>query len=160
MIFKAFEYEHSKENILEFLKFWISSEEFLKDIKKGSFVGSSRKTVRDVKHTIVISKNGLLELSIKKGAIVSDMPRDLTPGEIYLNENDGFSKVIKEIDKWLEDAKKQDPWSVDYQKALSAKRNFEWIGLGFYLETEIEPEKDIIHRWTMKISVGVVPLPK
>lgn len=86
MIFKAFEYEHSKENILEFLKFWISSEEFLKDIKKGSFVGSSRKTVRDVKHTIVISKNGLLELSIKKGAI--------------------------------------------------------------------------IHRWTMKISVGVVPLPK
>ncbi|MFA5207793.1 MAG: hypothetical protein WC428_03975 [Candidatus Paceibacterota bacterium] len=159
MYIKAFEYGHEWELVLDFLKWWIKSDNCSKDIKIGDSVNGG-KAVRDIDHTICVTQKGKFELLIEKDAIMSDGPkRKLKSDELYLNKKlllggTGFDKSVKKIKEWLKKTEDYDPRAIDYEKACLEGQKFDMVGTGFYFETIDTSYRKIL------ITASVVGIPK
>lgn len=159
MHLKAFVYGYDWELALDFLKWWIKSGNWSKDIKIGDKVDGG-KAIRDIDHTIRVTQKNKFELLIEKDAIMSDGPkRSLKAGELYLNkksllDDNGFDKSVKKIKEWLEKIEDYDPRSVNPEKALSEGQKFDMVGIGFRIKTADEI------CWKLLITADVVGLPK
>jgi hypothetical protein len=139
MYIKIFEYGYDWKNVLSFIEWWIKSENCSKDIKIGDIVNERGKAIRDVEHTILVTKNRF-ELMIEKSAIMSDgPPRKLKDHELYLNKSwfglNGFDITIKKTKKWLQKNSNHDPYTMNLKKAKEEELNFDTIGIGFFVET-------------------------
>jgi len=166
MYFKVFAYGHDWQGILEFIKWWLRSENWNTDIKEGDKVDGG-SSVRDITHTILIRPKGRFELIIEKGVIFSDddSPRKLKDGELYFNKpykkggnETGFDIVVKRAATWLEGKWDCDPCEVNPEKADRESLNFDMVGIGFYIENPRgEDERD---EWGLRIKADVVGIPK
>ena len=159
MYIKTFAYGHDWELVLDFLKWWIKSDKWSKDIKIGDDVDGG-KAIRDIDHTIRVTTKNKFELLIEKDAIMSDGPkRRLDLLEQYLNKElllgkTGFDKAVKEIEVWLKKTRDYDPRSVNPKKADLEGQKFDIVGIGFHIETA-----DKIC-WKLLITADVVGIPK
>jgi len=160
MYIKSFAYGHDEKLISSFLRWWIKSGNFSKDIKIGDKIDGGN-AIRDINHTIRILQKGKFTLIIEKDAIMSDGHRKtLKKDELYLNKNNGlfcgtgFDQSIKKIEKWLDEMSFYDPYKMNSQKAQIESQRFDMIGTGIFLET-----CDDIH-WKMRVTADVVGIPK
>lgn len=159
MYIKAFEYGHEWELVLDFLKWWIKSDNCSKDIKIGDDINGG-KSVRSIYHTICITQKGKFELLIEKDAIMSDGPkRSLKPNELYLNKKSllgstGFDRSVEKIGKWLKKTEDYDPRAINYDAAYLEAQEFDMVGTGFHFETIDKNYNKIL------ISAVVVGIPQ
>lgn len=157
MYFKIFGYGHEDKAVLEFIKWWIrkGDGDWEKDLTKndnikGFFFG------RNVDNTIIVRKEGKLNLIIKKDIIVDNKPRDLEKGEMYLNKNSmsGFFKAVDTAAIWLATMRDYDPKEIDEKKAYELGNRFDAVEVGFFLETVDQ------QGWELHIRTDVVGIPK
>lgn len=158
MYFKTFGYGHDHEEILEFIKWWIKSECWDKDIKIGeSWKGCGGPSIRDIAHTVSVQKQGSFDLIIEKNVIMSDEPsRGMKKGEFYLNKGpmNGFIRAAKKIEIWLESRWDYDPCEIDAKKAYEKGLIFDTVGIGFIVETVDQAG------WKLRVRADVVGIPK
>jgi hypothetical protein len=156
-----FEYGFDQKIVLSFTEWWIKSGNSSRDVKIGDKVNGGI-AIRSVDHTIRVTQNGKFEILIEKGAIMSDdnPKRILKDGELYLNKNNGmfhgngFNESVKKIGRWLEEVASCDPCSINPEKALMARQEFDTIGIGLYIESLNEIGNDL------RIFADVVGIPK
>ncbi len=167
MYFKVFTYNY--QEALDFINWWINSGYFSVDIKKGDNVqrgmGVGGLAVRDVYHTIRVLQGENFDLFIEKGVITSDAPqRELKYGEDFLNQNvsnleekgmsvTGFDVAISIVEDWLQEVWDCDPYFINEKKATTEQMRFDFIGVGFYIETYHDD-------WKIHVSADVVGFPK
>lgn len=155
MYFKIFTHGYDRENLLKFIEWWMRSEGWDKDIKTGeTFKGGI--SIRDITRTILIKKEGILDLIIEKDFVQSDRPRGLKKGERYLNKGPvgGFIRASKKVETWLASRYDYDPREIDEKKAYEQGLRFGMVGIGFFVET-ID-----VNFWKLKIHADVVGIPK
>lgn len=156
MYFKTFGYGHECEEIMEFIRWWLKSEGWDRDIKtndkiKGGF------SIRDVVHTVLVREEGKFDLIIKKGVIFSDeRQRKLKKGEILMNKGlvTGFARSVKKAEIWLERRGDYDPCEIDAKKTYEQGTRFDMVGVGFVIETTDA------RGWELRIRAEVVGIPK
>jgi hypothetical protein len=158
MYFKVFGYGHNWEEVLEFIKWWIKSNKFSKDIIRGEKI-NGKTSVRDINHTIRIIECSEFELLIEKGIIASDLPaREMKPSEVYLNkghlEDTGFNQAVQKIGEWLERLWDYDPYVIDDEKAMLISLEFDMIGVGFYICSNPD------NPWKLHIVADTVGIPQ
>jgi hypothetical protein len=159
MYIKIFEYGHNWEVVLAFIEWWIKSENFSRDVKKGDKI-DGHKAIRDIDHTIRIIQKNKFELIIEKGFILSDgPPRELEDEELYLNKwfffsGNGFNRSIRKIRKWLEETWDCNPCLINFQKAIIEELKFDMVGVGFFIEVYNG------NKFKLRIVADVVGIPK
>jgi hypothetical protein len=158
MHFEVFSYGHDWEELLAFVRWWIMSEGFSRDIKEGEQVDMG-VSVRDIEHTIKVSQQGEFCLLIEKGAIISDSPKKLLQdGEIYINKGlpgeTGFDHAIKEVEQWLSEMWNCDPYQIDSEKATFEGMRFDTVGVGLCLSNHEDSD------WKISITANAVGIPK
>jgi len=156
MYFKIFGYGHEHKAILEFIRWWMKSERWDKDIKINDVVDGGF-SIRDITHTVLVREDGKFDLIIEKGVLFSDGPqRKLQKGEMYINQGiiSGFSRAVKKTEAWLASMEDCDPCEIDKKEAYEQGLRFDMVGVGFILETT-DPND-----WKIRIRAKVVGIPK
>jgi hypothetical protein len=158
MKIKAFAYGFEEETVLNFIEWWIKSENFSKDVKIGDKVNGGSRAIRSVDHTIRIDQSRQFELLIEKDAIMSDGSRKkLKKGELYLNKGlltNGFKESVRHVKRWLEEVEYCDPYLMDPEKAEAESQKFDMIGTGLFIETTDNYGQKLL------IVANVVGIPK
>lgn len=158
MHFEVFSYGHDWEELFAFIRWWIMSDGFSEDIKKGQEVKGGI-SVRSIDHTITVSEISTFRLLIEKGVTISDSPiRPLKENEMFINKGPagktGFDKAVGIVENWLSRVWDYDPYQIDPEKAMFEGMRFDMIGVGLYLVTNNDSD------WKISISAGVVGIPK
>jgi hypothetical protein len=157
MYFKIFGYGHEHKDVLEFIKWWLrkGDGDWDKDIKKNDNVRGFF-FANDIDRTVLVRESGKFNLIIKKDIIVSDKPRELKKGEMYLNKEsmNGFFRALEQAEIWLANRQDYDPKEIDEKKAYEQGVRFDTVGVGFILETV---DND---GWELHIHADVVGMPK
>ena len=157
MYFKIFGYGHDHKNILEFIKWWLhkGDGEWDKDIKKSDNVHGFFFS-KNIDRTVIIREKGEFDLIIEKDIIVSDRPRGLKKGEMYLNKDSmkGYFTAAEKAEIWLTTRRDCDPKEIDEKKAYEQGMRFDNIGVGFFLETIDQSG------WILQIRADVVAIPQ
>ncbi|TFG35965.1 MAG: hypothetical protein E4H47_00080 [Parcubacteria group bacterium] len=157
MYIKIFGYAHNYKDISEFIKWWLrkGGGYWDKDIKKTDSVHGFFSS-KDIDRTVLVREEGRLDLIIEKDIIVSDRPRELRKGEMYLNKDSmkGFFATAEKAETWLATRRDFDPKEIDEKKAYEQGIRFDTIGVGFLLETVDRDD------WQLHIRAGVVGIPQ
>lgn len=159
MYIKIFEYGHNWEVVLAFIEWWIKSENFTRDVKKGDRIDGN-KAIRDIDHTIRIIQDNKFELIIEKGFILSDgPPRELKDKEFYLNKwsffsGSGLNRSVRKTKKWLKETWDFDPFLMNLNKATIECLEFDMVGVGFFIQTYDW------NKFKLRIVADVVGIPK
>lgn len=157
MYFKIFGYGHDYKSVLEFIKWWLhkGDGDWDKDFKKSDNIHGFFFS-KDIDRTVLVREEGRLDLIIKKDIIVSDKPRELRKGEMYLNKDSmkGFFTAAEKAETWLSIRRDFDPSEMDEKKTYEQGMKFNTVGVGFFLETIDH------HGWELHIRADVVGIPQ
>ena len=139
-IVEAMHYGHDWKQLLEFIEFWIKSDGFGEDREKDNLI-NRRKT----QHTVTLHFSDDYQLEIIKDVVFPDeRPRELKPGETFIQEN--LSSVMNDVEQWLQQMAAISPEEINRKRFYEIERNFSMVGIGFFLKTTT------ITDWGLRVS--------
>lgn len=161
MLYNIFEYGSNWKNVLSFTEWWIKSENFSQDIKKGKkYRGKENISIRDIDHTICVIRKNEFELLLQKNIIFRDslISRRLKNGEFYINKGSldktGLEISLRQVETWLKEIKETSPYGINFEKTCSEGKNCNGVGQCFNIENT---DKD---SWKLKITADVIAVEK
>ena len=146
-IVEAMHYGHDWKRLLEFIEFWIKSDGFGEDREKDNPI-NRRKT----RYTVALHFSDDHQLEIIKGVVFPDeSPRELKPGETFIQEN--LSSVMNDVEQWLQQMSAINPEEIDRERFYEIEKSFSMVGIGFFLKTTT------ITDWGLRVSTVKTSVP-